>query len=294
MVSVIIVAFNSGEFIASCLQALPGAAGDEPIQVMVIDNASSEDVTYAVRRSGVEAEVLRLDANSGYCGGNNVGIQHIMRKHARADAVLILNPDVVLPPWSIKKLHSVLTTTGCGGVSPWVTHIDKEPPMLRPRSLWGFPQETHSTSTGLVSVDRLPGCCMLVRTEVFERVGVFDEAYFLYWEEIDFCVRARRAGYQLLIDSGTKIQHGDGEGELRRHRVYYMWRNQVHFAFKNYGTLLGVIFLLRRVCVGNVKNAFTYVAQRRPALILSGLAGLWAGIRGETGRATSRHAVPTT
>jgi N-acetylglucosaminyl-diphospho-decaprenol L-rhamnosyltransferase len=296
MISVIIVAFNSGDLIESCLRALPAAAAGEPMQVTVVDNASEEDVTRAIKRSGVEARLLRLPVNRGYSGGNNAGIQQIMRRHPSPKAILILNPDVALPPGAVNKLYSVLAeTSDCGAVSPWVTRARDNGKSLRLRTLWGLPSHPPMVrSDSPTQVDRLPGCCMLVRSDVFERVGLFDDAYFLYWEEIDLCLRARRVGYRLLIDTDVKVYHGEGDAEFRRHRVYYVWRNQVYFAFKNYGWICGIIFLLRRVCIGNVRNAFTYASRRKPTLILTGLAGLWAGLRGETGRSTSRHAVSAT
>jgi len=134
---------------------------------------------------------------------------------------------------------------------------------------------------------------MLICTEALVRVGLFDEKYFLYWEEIDLCVRLRRANYELLIaDDVAAVHHGADAGCLKRHRTYYMWRNQIHFSFRNYGAFLGFLFLVRRLLVANAREVFRYLRRGRTELVLAGLAGLWAGLRGERGPSVSRFALP--
>ena len=120
---------------------------------------------------------------------------------------------------------------------------------------------------------------MLIRTEALVRVGLFGcEKYFLYWEEIDLCIRLRRANYELLIaEDVTAVHHGAGNGTLKRHRTYYMWRNQIYFSFKNYGLFLGFLFVVRRLVVADAREVFRYLRRGRTELILARLAGLWAG-----------------
>jgi GT2 family glycosyltransferase len=127
---------------------------------------------------------------------------------------------------------------------------------------------------------------MLVRSSVFETVGGFDESYFLYWEEIDLCRRARRAGFQLAVCSTIEAVHRPGEpagtaGE-RAHRIYYMWRNQFRFAFKSWGAA-GILFLIRRAAT-MLRETLRYVRAGRVDLLQAGWHGLAAGIRGERGR----------
>jgi GT2 family glycosyltransferase len=122
--------------------------------------------------------------------------------------------------------------------------------------------------------------------------GLFDEDYFLYWEEIDLCARVRRAGYDLLIATEVTVVHG-GDGDLKSHRAYYLWRNQVLFSFRRLGPVAGTAFLLRRLLVGNVRESITYISRGRWDLLAAAVSGLWAGLRGEVGRSTSRFADTT-
>lgn len=134
---------------------------------------------------------------------------------------------------------------------------------------------------------------MLICTEALVRVGLFDEKYFLYWEEVDLCFRLRQANFDLLIAGNVRaVHHGEEEGSLKRHRTYYMWRNQIYFSFKNYGPFLGFLFVARRLLVADAREAFRYLRRGRTELILAGLAGLWDGLRGELGPSGSRFALP--
>jgi N-acetylglucosaminyl-diphospho-decaprenol L-rhamnosyltransferase len=293
-VEVIIVAFNSDDSLEACLRALPEAVGGLSFHVTVVDNASDRSAAAAVQRSGIPADVLRQEANLGYAGGVNAGIRNTMLRGCGPDAILLLNPDVELPAELIERLYSFLVQSpNCGAISPQVvqSYADTGGRAIPARQLWGFPPPGDSKMEGLVPVDRLPGCCMLIKPAVFSRIGLLDESYFLYWEEIDFCLRARKVNFDLLVARDIAvIHHPDGKW-VRRHRVYYMWRNQVHFALKNYGPFLGRVFLARRL-VANFRETVSFLLSGKPALVLSGIAGLWAGLRGETGQSTSCYAVP--
>jgi N-acetylglucosaminyl-diphospho-decaprenol L-rhamnosyltransferase len=292
-IEVVIVAFNSEGVLAQCLEALPAAAGDCVIRVTVVDNASDTDVSSIVAKANSNAMVMRLPKNTGYAAGNNVAIRRVLAAGADPGAILILNPDVCLPPRSLERLLcSLNSAANCGAISPDVSD-GAGVRFARMRPLWGLAARNPVNSKGAVSVDRLPGCCMLVRPAVFRRVGLFDEAYFLYWEEIDLCVRARKAGYELLMARDVTVLHGgDGDGLLKKHRAYYMWRNQVRFSLKNYGLAGGLIFLARRFLLANPREIVRYLARGQKSLALSGLAGLWAGVRGEVGPGRSRFAAP--
>ncbi|MBD3340847.1 MAG: glycosyltransferase [Candidatus Lokiarchaeota archaeon] len=83
-------------------------------------------------------------------------------------------------------------------------------------------------------VDFVSGCCMLVRREVFERIGLFDEKYFMYYEDVDFCVRAQAASYRVLYYPDAVIWHNASASSDRSFRDYYRMRNHLWFVRKNY------------------------------------------------------------
>jgi len=287
-VDVIIVASNSEEVIGPCLETLQSAAGDCVLRVTVVDNASAADISPYIAGTGVPVTVLRRPKNLGYAAGNNAAIRAILdSSNPEPSAILILNPDVRLSPRSIERLLRFLNETpSCGAISPTTPQRGHAT-----RSLWGWPIAQPRGDGSLARTDRLPGFCMLVRPEVFRRVGLFDETYFLYWEEVDFCLRARKAGFDLLIARFVPVTHGaEKETRPKTHRTYYMWRNQFPFAMKNFGRIEGMVFLARRLLVANLLEILRSLVRGEFRHIGCGFAGLAAGFRQESGPSPSRFA----
>jgi GT2 family glycosyltransferase len=132
---------------------------------------------------------------------------------------------------------------------------------------------------------------MMLRPEVFQKIGFMDERYFLYWEELEFGRRAIGAGFKLMLSYDVLVYHRTGSQE-RQHRIYYMWRNQFRFLKKNYGPFLRLIFLMRRVLT-SVKELLNFATIKRFDLVGAAMAGLAAGLRGETGKSSNRYAAPS-
>jgi hypothetical protein len=263
---------------------------------VVVDNASTDGTADIVSRVDSTVTILKNAANIGYAAANNQAIAVLRARNISYH--LILNPDVVLAPGALDVLIGAMETNSrLGLVSPKISLGVIGGPWSQTegmRSLWGFAVSRSPHDADLRFVDRLLGACMLVRSSVFETVGMFDEAYFLYWEEIDLCRRASRAGFQLAICPTTEAVHRPGEslgatGE-RAHRIYYMWRNQFRFAFKNWG-LVGIVFLIRRFAT-MLRDAAQYARAGRVDLLRAGYCGLAAGIRGERGRSDHPCADP--
>ena len=284
--SVVIVTFNSVDCMDRCLSSLESAAGGEPVDVVVVDNASTDNSLDVVRRASPEAHLIENRTNAGYAAANNSGVRWLMERPRPPDYVLILNPDLELSPGTVLRLAQVMEEySTVGGVSPVSVEEGLFPPPAPPRvrSLWG---RTLSAGFGghsrLLETDRLMGGCMLVRLEAFRKAGLMDEDYFLYWEETDWCVRARRAGFRFLFLLDEFLPHHLGEPE-RPHRVYYLNRNQVLFARKNLAWPWRPIFYLRRFLFSTLREFFSYARRGRWDLIRAGIRGWCRGLAGETG-----------
>jgi GT2 family glycosyltransferase len=287
-VAAIVVTHNSARHIERCLLALRHVTRSATVHTVVVDNASADETLEIVARVDGTATILKNTTNTGYAAANN---QALALLQPRAISYhLILNPDVVLPPGALDVLIGTMEADRLlGMVSPRVSRGMPDGPWSETegaRSLWGFAARPKRRDADKRFVDRLPGSCMLVRSSLFETVGVFDEAYFLYWEEIDLCRRARRAGFRLAVCLTIEAVHRPGEppgaaGE-RAHRVYYMWRNQFRFAFKSWGAL-GSVFLIRR-SVAMLREAVRFVRAGRFDLLRAGWCGLAAGLRGKRGK----------
>lgn len=297
-VKVIVVTYNSVDYIFACLKSLDRATENFDLHITFVDNAST-DTTLAAIISGkgkANIEIISNSDNLGYAYGNNLAIEAMLSEEFQYAAVLILNPDVTLSFGIIDKLLLVLhLSEEVGAVSPNVIEPSQSPDRRVPiNSLWGRPMKKRFMKhENIIEVDRLHGGCMLVKPDLFKKIGAFDDAYFLYWEEIDLCQRARKAGYKLLQCYDVVAAHeGDSKsGRYRSHRIYYMWRNQFYFAFKTFWMPLACLFLIRKI-LSNFKEAIGYLGMKRFDLIYAGVAGWKAGMLGEIGQSESFYAKP--
>jgi GT2 family glycosyltransferase len=296
LIKVIIVTYNSTRSITACLGALTESTKNFGLDITIVDSASSDDTVILLEAQPIpRVQIIALKENVGYAGGNNVALRAIKDYKAYA-AILIINPDILLPAGTLDYLVALLQSDArIGMVSPAIypfqgaTTAETSAQLKKRRSLWGgkgaIAWVEQPGLANVFRVDRLPGCCLLAKPALFEKVGWFDENYFLYWEELDLCLRARRAGYYLLVCADILIQHNAGETE-RSHRIYYMARNQFYYALKNYNRPLALLFLLRRLLLTNSREFFRFWRSGRGDLLRAGWAGLKAGIKRETGPAS--------
>lgn len=290
MIRVVIVAYNSADQIAECLRTLSPSSENYAFHVTVVDNGST-DGTLQLLRNDYPSVQLIASANLGYAHGNNLAVKQILEQERGCKAILILNPDVVLLSGSIDLLAEALfSSPEIGGVSPHIAARDGRAGRLK--SLFGFSMNIRPLAQrDAVISDRLHGCCMLLRPEVFRKAGFIDEQYFLYWEELDFGLAAIAAGFKLLLCYDVTIYHRCDSRE-RQHRIYYMWRNQFRFASRNYASFTRVLFLSRRGLT-LLKELAGFVITKRLDLARAAMAGLAAGLRGEIGKSEHRYAAPS-
>ena len=239
-VGIVILNWNGLEDTSACLASL--AAVDYPeVEVVVVDNGSTDGSPDHIRERFPEVMVLETGRNLGYAGGNNVGVRYALDRSA--DYVLLLNNDTEVAPDSLRRLVEAVEADPRAGVAgPTIYYHD------RPELIWsaGGAIDWRRGSTRMVGLDEpdrgqfgvtprevdfVTGCAMLIRREVLERVGLLDERFFLYYEEVEWCVRARRAGYRILHVPAARIWHkipSDGR-ESSPSVHYYMARNRLLF-----------------------------------------------------------------
>ena len=234
---VLVLCHNQAEVTLECLATL--AAQTHPAHVLVIDNASTDGTAGLVAAAFPAVEVLRLEANLGYAGGNNAAMRHALAQGAQA--LLLLNNDTRLAPDCLAALMAALdahpeaaaagpmiyawesweTISSAGGVIDW-QHADAINLGAGARDSGQFPAR---------SVDILNGCALMVRADAVVRVGLLDDRYFMYWEETDWCTRMRHAGWGLWFEPAARIQHKAPikPEAMSRAALYYTARNRLLF-----------------------------------------------------------------
>ncbi len=240
--AVIILTYNGLDLALGCLGSLDHQV-DSEFDVLIVDNASPDGTGAALGRQRPKVEVLQAESNLGYAGGNNLGLRNAMR--SGAEMALLLNNDTLLEPDCIKALMAAVdrhpdigvlgpmiytwgegrTISSAGGRIDW-HHAD---------AVNIGAGEPDRGQYGPRSVDFVNGCGLLVTRSALEKAGFLDERYFMYWEETDWCVRIRRAGFDVRFEPAARLRHKATirSEDLTPTALYYMTRNRMLFLGKN-------------------------------------------------------------
>jgi len=224
-VGIVVITYNSSDSVGALLDSIPAAMGDLSAETVVVDNRSTDGTADFVEERG-DVRVIRA-SNDGYAAGFNVGVQAL----SSCPALLVLNPDLELHPGSVAVMRSALRP-GVGVVAPRVLdeHGDltrslrNEPTILRATGLsktgWEVFDEYVRRPEKYAyprNVDWALGAALLVDRACYERVGGWDETFFLYSEETDFCLRARDLGWRTRYEPAAVVSHvGGGSGRSAR------------------------------------------------------------------------------
>jgi GT2 family glycosyltransferase len=222
-----------------CLRSLKSNAYGN-LEVIVLDTGHATIGIDEIREACPGAEVVMLERNLGYAGGNNVGLELALRR--RAAWVLLLNDDVVLDPDCVSRLtESGQSDERIGMVGPTV-YNHAEPQIIQSAGGRLGPD----WSAWLVAADELDvgqyehprdvawlsGCALMVRGELCEQIGVLDERFFLYWEDVEWCLRASRSGWRVVHVPTARVWHKGGqagadEAASPPAAAYYTTRNHL-------------------------------------------------------------------
>lgn len=238
-VAVVVLSWNRKEDTLACLRSL-SAVEYVPLDVVLVDNCSSDGTAEAVRLGFPDVVVLETGANLGYAEGNNVGLWHAL--NANVDYVLLLNNDTeVAPDFVSEMVNAVEQMPQVGIAGPTIYYWD------RPTTIWaaggsidwrrgdaqlmGLDEEDRGQYTAVHEVDYVTGCALLIRREAAERAGLLDPRFFMYYEETEWCVRVARAGYKIVHVPRSHVWHKISPAQQadspRVH--YYMTRNRLLF-----------------------------------------------------------------
>jgi N-acetylglucosaminyl-diphospho-decaprenol L-rhamnosyltransferase len=220
-VSAVIVSYNTRDLLLGCLAALHAHAG-LPLEAIVVDNASADGSVEAVRARFPGARVIAGAENVGFSRANNLGL-----RAARGEYAFVLNSDCEVRPGALAALADILDRRPeVALVGPRTVGSDGRPqvsfgPALTPLAEWrqgrlvralkrGDPEAVRVAallSEKETEPDWVSGSCFLARRKVLEAVGGFDESFFLYEEDVDLCVRVRRAGGRILYTPAAEVLH---------------------------------------------------------------------------------------
>lgn len=238
-VGVVILNWRRAEQVDACLRAL-AAVAYEPRFTVVVDNGSGDGSLARLRADWPDLPLLATGANLGYAGGNNHGIRWALA--CGAEYLLVLNPDVALAPDALDLLvEAAEREPRAAALGPKLLYAH-QPDLLcslggtidwQRGCAWnrGANEVDHGQHDHEGEVDYLEGCALLLRRAALAEVGLFDPGYFMYWEDVDWCVRARARGWTARIVPQARAWHA-AEADGRRKSpfvTYYMTRNRLRF-----------------------------------------------------------------
>ena len=286
-VSIVILNYYGKNDTLECLDSLDQTGDTKFFKVVLVNNSpdelfSQEDLT----KYSYHIDYICPDKNYGFAGGCNIGIKKALDDPECA-YIMLLNNDTLVPE---------------GVVSRFVSHAHQaNGTLFNPLIVFYHTKKVQCTGGGFnlffglsrninknkeieditvdIEPDYLNGCCIFAEKNVFKKVGVFDERFFMYCEDLDFSVRAKKQGYKLRAVKDIVIYHKHSQSTDSSKKQFYICRNMLWFVTKNYGFLFVVllvpVFFVTQLLVG----IFVYKNKNILSVINSILKGFLAGLR---------------
>ena len=286
--SIITINYNGLKDTCELIDTLP--LEDNSIEVIVVDNGSTQDEVTTIEERYPQVKVIRSKENLGFAGGNNLGI-----KAAKGKYLFFLNNDTLLKPQAsdLRPLISRLESSSkIGIVCPkirfsWGNQLIQfagytplTPITMRNKAV-GCGEVDHGQYNTSHSTPYAHGAAMMVKREVIEKAGLMPECYFLYYEELDWSMIIRRAGYDIWYEPACTIFHKESQatGQNSPLRTYYITRNRLLFTHRNQQAMAKYITYLYLISVVAIRDILKFVLQRRWDLVRATIRGVVSFIK---------------
>lgn len=282
--SIITINYNGLADTCALIDSIP--LNDDSLEVIVVDNASKADEATTIQQRYPQVRVIKSDKNLGFAGGNNLGI-----KAAHGKYLFFLNNDTLLRPQTSDFRH-LISRLGAdekiGAVCPKIRfswgsnpiqfagYTPLSPITMRNRAI-GFGEEDNGQYDKAHPTPYAHGAAMMVKREVIEKAGLMPECYFLYYEELDWSMMIRRAGYEIWYEPTCTVYHKESQatGQNSPLRTYYITRNRLLFVKRNIQGLNRYLSYLYLATIVATKDILKFTAQRRMDLAQAVVRGVY-------------------
>ncbi|PIP28149.1 MAG: hypothetical protein COX29_02805 [Candidatus Moranbacteria bacterium CG23_combo_of_CG06-09_8_20_14_all_35_22] len=205
-------------------------------EVILVDNNSTDGSFEMIKREFSKIILIKNSENLGFSSGNNIGIEYALERGA--DYIWLLNYDTEIEKNSLDFLvEEIEKNERIGIISPVILVGDSKKIWFSGGEIDWFKMKSQHQEKELqknnFNTDYISGCAMLIRAEVFRRAGLFDEDYFLYWEDADFSLRVKKAGYKLAVCTSSRIRHYEKSQEKKASKSYWLVLSGLIFFKKN-------------------------------------------------------------
>lgn len=286
-ISFVTVNYNGLNDTCDLIDSIPS---DTSIEVIVVDNASSQDEASLIKKKYPWVHVLRSDKNYGFAGGNNIGI-----RAAKGKYIFLINNDTIFKDFNIEALIKLLESSpSIGVVCPKIRFTWDNSPIqfagytplskitIRNRSI-GFGEADNGQYNTPRPTPYAHGAAMLINREVIHEVGLMPECYFLYYEEIDWSMMITRRGYEIWYEPACTIFHKESQttGQNSPLRTYYITRNRLLLVKRNWKGLDKFISYLYLIGIVGTRDLLRHILNGEKALFKATYTGIKDFIRSE-------------
>ena len=286
-ISVITINYNGFKDTCELIASLP--LEDESIEVIVVDNASKEDEATLIEQQYPQVKVIRSQKNLGFAGGNNLGIQA-----ARGKYLFFINNDTILQPSFLNHqtslqllINRLESSPEIGAVCPKIRFSWGDNPIqfagytplssftMRNRAI-GCGEPDHGQYDTAHPTPYAHGAAMMVKREVIEKAGLMPECYFLYYEELDWSMMIRRAGYDIWYEPAVMVYHKESQatGQQSPLRTYYITRNRLLFVKRNNLNSTRFLSYIYMICIVSCRDILKHTFQCRFDLAKATIKGI--------------------
>lgn len=245
-VAVIVLSLNGSKVIQPCLESLIMSDYGN-LEIIVVDNGSTDNTADLVQQNFPQVRLISTGKNLGFAGGNNVGI-----KATDADIVILLNDDTTVEPNMVSEIARFAASDpdvgviGCKILYPDGQTIQHAGAAVLPNGLtrhYGYGERDEGQYDRIFDVAYVTGAAIAIKREVLDKLGLLDAGYYpIYFEEVEYCERARRAGFRVVYLPSAKLLHFESQVTVKASYGFFLRYHlgRLRFVLKN--------FTLRRMC----------------------------------------------
>lgn len=289
VLSIITINYNGLKDTCDLMDSLP--LEDTSLEVIVVDNASKHNEAAQIEQRYPQVKVIHSDRNLGFAGGNNLGIQVALGKY-----LFFINNDTVFRDKRLEvrgEIDSLIqrleSSEEIGMVCPKIRFTWDHHPIqfagytplsritVRNQAI-GCGEADYGQYDTAHTTPYAHGAAMMVKREAIEKAGMMPECYFLYYEELDWSLMIRRAGYTIWYEPACTIYHKESQatGQDSPLRTYYLARNRLLFVRRNSPDITSrFLSYLYLICIVAVKDSIKYLIHLRPDLAKAVVKGIY-------------------
>ena len=236
--SAIVLNYKHPKDTISCIRALKKSDSGSLVTYYLVDNSPLPEVENEFKKLFPDIHYISSPTNPGFAAGNNLAIRQALK--ARADYILIINPDATVGHHFFQPLLHHFSDKAVGIVAPVISHSQKGKKIygLEGKVDWNYAKPEHRNLSNIsrlkpIICEFVTFACVLISADTFKKAGLLDEGYFMYFEDVDYCLSAGQAGKKIILDPSVVVAHNTSSSFKRpTQKLYISFKSHIRFIKK--------------------------------------------------------------